>query len=134
MHAKIQTYGLQRGKINQTNQWLHNEYLVRIQKNIIQTGGYTTNDHKNWGQFTLCRLLISHMIFISSLSIWPKFPHRINYFSINQVKQTILTLQLASPSKQGCQNLDFTSGRKGIAKSGLVKSQSKSKDFTQGLL
>jgi hypothetical protein len=35
---------------------------------------------------------------------------------------------------QGCQNRDFTSGRKGIAKSRLVKSQSKSKDFTQGLL
>jgi len=35
---------------------------------------------------------------------------------------------------QVCQNRDFTSGRKGIAKLGLVKSQSKSKDFTQGLL
>ena len=32
------------------------------------------------------------------------------------------------------QTRDFTSGRKGIAKSGLVKLQSKSKDFTQGLL
>jgi len=36
-------------------------------------------------------------------------------------------------SMQGCQNRDFTSGRNGIAKSGHVKSQSKSKDFTQGL-
>jgi hypothetical protein len=31
--------------------------------------------------------------------------------------------------KQGYQNRDFTSSRKGVAKSGLVKSQSKSKDF-----
>jgi len=34
----------------------------------------------------------------------------------------------------GCQNRDFTSSQKEIVKSGLVKSQSKSKDFTQGLL
>ena len=37
-------------------------------------------------------------------------------------------------ANQGYQNRDFTSSRKGVAKSGLVKSQSKSKDFTQGLL
>ena len=37
-------------------------------------------------------------------------------------------------AKQGYKNQDFTSSRKGVAKSGLVKSQSKSKDFTQGLL
>jgi len=30
---------------------------------------------------------------------------------------------------QGCQNRDFILGRKEITKSGLVKSQSKSKDF-----
>jgi len=35
---------------------------------------------------------------------------------------------------QGCQNRDFTSSRKRILKSGLIKSQSKSKDFTRGLL
>jgi len=32
--------------------------------------------------------------------------------------------------KQGCQNRDFVSGHKGIARSKIVKSQSKSKDFT----
>jgi len=36
-----------------------------------------------------------------------------------------------APHIQGCQNRHFTSGRKGIAKSKFVKSQSKSKDFTQ---
>jgi len=34
----------------------------------------------------------------------------------------------------GCQNWDFASGRKGRAKLKIVKSQSKSKDFTQLLL
>ena len=32
---------------------------------------------------------------------------------------------------QGCQNRNFTSGRKRIEKSAIVKSQPKSKDFTQ---
>jgi len=41
---------------------------------------------------------------------------------------------LTQSQRQGSQNRDFISGRKQIAKLKLVKSQSKSKDFTQGLL
>jgi len=49
--------------------------------------------------------------------------------SVSNTKELFIAYHI-----QGCQNRDFTSGRKEIAKSELVKSQSKSKDFTQRLL
>jgi len=53
----------------------------------------------------------------------------------------MLFVILASPKleetnthHQGCQNQDFTSDRKGVAKPQIVKSQSISNEFTQGFL
>jgi hypothetical protein len=47
-----------------------------------------------------------------------------NYHPLNKYQQNV-KIRL----NQGCQNRDFASSRKGIE-----KSQSKSKDFTQGLM
>jgi hypothetical protein len=58
------------------------------------------------------------------------FIHSTKYSKRNKVQN----FKVRNSYIQGYQNRDFTSSRKGVAKSGLVKSQSKSKDFTQGLL
>ena len=58
-------------------------------------------------------------------------------FSLIDLRNMVIWLSMCDSmnhAKQGYKNQDFTSSRKGVAKSGLVKSQSKSKDFTQGLL